>query len=82
MQMAVDAPTTTGGDGDAEMTAAGSADNSLSEEEKLREQEKKELEQLVDPEIKDDVGSSETGLYELVGAFLWLIPCVRPVLYR
>jgi ubiquitin carboxyl-terminal hydrolase 14 len=39
----------------------------LRPEEWYREQEKAELEALVDPSIKSDTGASQTGLYELAG---------------
>jgi hypothetical protein len=39
----------------------------LRPEEWYREQEKTELEALVDPSIKSDIGASQTGLYDLVG---------------
>lgn len=72
VQMAEGAPAAEGGaDGDAEMTAAtgeNTVEEKMSEEERAREKERRELEQLVDPEVRDDVGCSETGLYELVGA--------------
>ncbi|GAW03081.1 ubiquitin carboxyl-terminal hydrolase 6 [Lentinula edodes] len=44
-------------------TVAGGA---LEDEEVYRAREKKELESLVHPDLKADVGSSTTGLYELV----------------
>jgi len=44
-----------------------SAGGELRPEEWYREQEKAELEALVDPSIKGDIGASQTGLYDLVG---------------
>ncbi|KAI9461953.1 hypothetical protein BJY52DRAFT_167947 [Lactarius psammicola] len=43
-----------------------SAGGELRPEEWYREQEKAELEALVDPSIKGDIGASHTGLYDLV----------------
>ncbi|KAI0255580.1 cysteine proteinase [Lactifluus subvellereus] len=56
-------------EGDIEMNGPGpeqSAGDELHPEEWYREQEKAELEALIDPEIKADVGASQTGLYDLV----------------
>lgn len=39
----------------------------LEEESVYREREAKELAELVDPDLKKDVGASQTGLYDLVG---------------
>lgn len=67
VQMAEGAATV---DADAEMvTGENAVEETMTEEERAREKERRELEQLVDPEVRDDVGSSETGLYELVGAY-------------
>lgn len=44
----------------------------LQEEFVYREKELKELEALVDPELKADIGSSVSGLYELVGAYHYI----------
>ncbi|EIM84385.1 cysteine proteinase [Stereum hirsutum FP-91666 SS1] len=64
VQMAEGAATV---DADAEMvTGENAVEETMTEEERAREKERRELEQLVDPEVRDDVGSSETGLYELV----------------
>lgn len=49
----------------ASTTAAGGV---LEDESVYREKELKELEALVHPDLKADVGCSVTGLYELVGA--------------
>jgi ubiquitin carboxyl-terminal hydrolase 14 len=46
-----------------------SAGGELRPEEWYREQEKAELEALVDPSIKGDIGANQTGLYDLVGEF-------------
>jgi ubiquitin carboxyl-terminal hydrolase 14 len=57
------------GGGDVEMTepaAEQAADEELRPEEWYREREKTELEALIDPSIAADVGSSQTGLYDLV----------------
>jgi ubiquitin carboxyl-terminal hydrolase 14 len=43
-----------------------SAGGELRPEEWYREQEKAELEALVDPSIKGDIGANQTGLYDLV----------------
>lgn len=70
VQMAEGGATAAGGDPDAEMvTGENALEETMTEEERAREKERRELEQLVDPEVRDDVGSSETGLYELVGAY-------------
>jgi ubiquitin carboxyl-terminal hydrolase 14 len=53
----------------AEQSAAG---DELRPEEWYREREKAELEALIDPSIKADLGSSQTGLYDLVGKFTLL----------
>ena len=56
-----------------------SAGDELRPEESYREQEKAELEALVDPSIKSDLGASQTGLYDLVGELLsiyYIIICV------
>ncbi|KAF8487156.1 hypothetical protein DFH94DRAFT_703508 [Russula ochroleuca] len=57
------------GGGDVEMSepaAEQSAGDELQPEEWYREREKTELEALIDPSIAADVGSSQTGLYDLV----------------
>jgi ubiquitin carboxyl-terminal hydrolase 14 len=41
----------------------------LEDESKYRERELAELEALINPDIKEDVGASATGLYELVGEY-------------
>ena len=43
------------------------AGGELEEESVYREKELTELETLISPELKDDVGCSVTGLYDLVG---------------
>lgn len=49
-------------------TPAPAADGvELQEEGVYREKEFKELDELVDPELKADIGCSVSGLYELVG---------------
>lgn len=53
----------------AEQPAAG---DELQPEESYREREKTELEALIDPSIKADIGASQTGLYDLVGEFILL----------
>lgn len=53
----------------AEQPAAG---DELQPEEWYREREKTELEALIDPSIKADIGASQTGLYDLVGVFILL----------
>ena len=60
------ATTTEGENADAEKgkTVAGAE---LEDESVYREKEGKELEALIHPEIKSDVGASSTGQYELVG---------------
>ncbi|KAI0270570.1 cysteine proteinase [Gloeopeniophorella convolvens] len=55
--------------GDVEMSETApepAAGDELRPEEWYREQEKAELEALIDPTIKADVGASQTGLYDLV----------------
>jgi ubiquitin carboxyl-terminal hydrolase 14 len=61
------------GGGDVEMSepaAEQSAGDELQPEEWYREREKTELEALIDPSIAADVGSSQTGLYDLVCEFI------------
>jgi ubiquitin carboxyl-terminal hydrolase 14 len=53
----------------AEQLAAG---EELQPEEWYREREKTELESLIDPSIKTDIGANQTGLYDLVGEFILL----------
>ena len=64
------------GGGDVEMTEPvaeqSTAGDELQPEEWYREREKTELEALIDPSIKADVGASQTGLYDLVGAFIFV----------
>lgn len=61
---------------DVEMTEPtaeqSTAVDELQPEEWYREREKTELEALIDPSIKADVGASQTGLYDLVGEFISL----------
>jgi len=58
------------GGGDVEMSEAPAPQPAASEElhpeEWCREREKAELEALIDPSIKADLGASQTGLYDLV----------------
>jgi len=53
----------------AEQPAPG---DELQPEEWYREREKTELEALIDPSIKADIGASQTGLYDLVGESILL----------
>jgi len=54
--------------GDVEMADAdASKGGELQDEEVYREKEAQELDALVDPSVKEDIGTSATGLYELVG---------------
>ena len=65
-------------EGDIEMNGPGpeqSAGDELRPEEWYREQEKAELEALIDPAIKADIGASQTGLYDLAGELI-LLPVV------
>jgi ubiquitin carboxyl-terminal hydrolase 14 len=66
----------TSGGGDVEMTEPAAeqstAVDELQPEEWYREREKTELEALIDPSIKADLGASQTGLYDLVGEFISL----------
>lgn len=66
----------TSGSGDveiSELTAEQSAaSDELHPEEWYREREKTELEALIDPSVKTDIGASQTGLYDLVGKFVLL----------
>jgi len=58
------------GSGDVEMNepaAEQPAPGELLPEEWYRERERTELEALIDPSIKTDIGASQTGLYDLVG---------------
>ncbi len=61
------------GGGDVEMSEPAveqsAAEGELQPEEWYREREKTEVEALMDPSIKADVGASQTGLYDLVGEF-------------
>lgn len=50
----------------AEQPAPG---DELQPEEWYREREKTELEALIDPSVKADIGASQTGLYDLVGEY-------------
>lgn len=72
-------------DGDVNMTDAGpSAEGEgqgkgkavvggeLEDESVYREKEAKELAELVDTDLKKDIGASQTGLYDLVGMCLYL----------
>lgn len=61
---------------ESEAAAEGSASaepavtvESLPEESEARAKELKELEELISPDLKSDVGCSVTGLYDLVGTF-------------
>lgn len=73
---AIGANAETSGGGDVEMTEPAveqsTAVDELQPEEWYREREKTELEALIDPSIKADVGASQTGLYDLVGEFISL----------
>jgi ubiquitin carboxyl-terminal hydrolase 14 len=65
---------TASGGGDVEMNEPAAAEqpapgDELQPEEWYREREKTELEALVDPSIKADIGASQTGLYDLVGEY-------------
>jgi ubiquitin carboxyl-terminal hydrolase 14 len=65
-----EANTQTSGAGDVEMNEPGQeqhSDDELRPEEWYREQERADLEALIDPSIKADIGASQTGLYDLVG---------------
>ena len=53
--------------GDAESMATGKADGELEDESVYRAREIAELETLVHSDVRDDVGCSASGLYELVG---------------
>jgi ubiquitin carboxyl-terminal hydrolase 14 len=70
----VDTQTPSGGD--VEMNEPGpdqSAGDELRPEEWYRERERTELEALIDPSIKADIGASQTGLYDLVGGIILLL---------
>ena len=62
--------------GDVEMSESAAeepaAGDELQPEEWYREREKTELEALIDPSIKTDIGASQTGLYDLVCEFILL----------
>lgn len=65
---ATEADTEVPGPEDVRMTESEpEAGGELRPEEWYREQEKAELEALVDPSIKGDIGASQTGVYDLVG---------------
>lgn len=55
----------TTGDGKGKEKAAAGTD--LEPESVYREKEIKELEELISPDLKSDIGCSVTGLYDLVG---------------
>jgi ubiquitin carboxyl-terminal hydrolase 14 len=61
------------GAGDVEMSEPAAEEpapgDELQPEELYREREKTELEALIDPSIKADIGASQTGLYDLVGEY-------------
>jgi ubiquitin carboxyl-terminal hydrolase 14 len=70
IQSSNEANTQAPGGGDVEMNESGQeqhADDELRPEEWYREQERADLEALIDPSIKADIGASQTGLYDLVG---------------
>lgn len=73
---ATEANAETSGGGDVEMIEPAeeqpAAGDELQPEEWYREREKTELEALIDPSIKADVGASQTGLYDLVGESILL----------
>jgi ubiquitin carboxyl-terminal hydrolase 14 len=71
---ASESTTTTGEEGKGKETAAGE----LEEESVYRQNEIKELEALVDPDLKNDVGCSLSGLYDLVGEHFTLLFLFRP----
>jgi ubiquitin carboxyl-terminal hydrolase 14 len=62
--------------GDVEMSEPAAeqptAADELQPEEWYREREKTELEALIDPSVKADIGASQTGLYDLVCGFILL----------
>lgn len=68
---ATEANAETSSGGDVEMTEPAAEQSTagveLQPEEWYREREKTELEALIDPSIKADIGASQTGLYDLVG---------------
>lgn len=80
----------TGSGSDANAVAASSGDVEMNEpaaeqpaegdelqpEEWYREREKTELEALIDPSVKADIGASQTALYDLVGEFFILLHVV------
>jgi ubiquitin carboxyl-terminal hydrolase 14 len=70
IQPSNEANTQTPGGGDVDMNEPGQeqhVDDELRPEEWYREQERADLEALIDPSIKADIGASQTGLYDLVG---------------
>jgi ubiquitin carboxyl-terminal hydrolase 14 len=50
----------------------------LEDEMTIQARERREVEELVDQELRDDVGSSVSGMYDLVGVLLHLIPPLSP----
>ncbi len=60
------------GEGEGKDKAKEDAGGALEAESVYRERELAELEGLVDPGLKTDVGCSVSGLYELVGASPYL----------
>lgn len=68
---------TTSTDVEPAASAAPQAGGELEDESVYREKELKELEALVAPDLKADTGSSVSGLYDLVGALILRLDCLR-----
>lgn len=54
---------------DSANTQTAEAAGAIPEERDARAEELRQLEELIDPELKNDIGCSVTGLYDLVGKF-------------
>lgn len=68
-------PLASSSSGDAPKYAAG---EELKDESVYREQELKELEALIHPDVKADTGANVSGLYELVGAYYVVFSLCTP----
>lgn len=62
---------------DTSATRSAAEGGELQDERVYREKELAELEALIDEQAKNDVGSSVSGLYELVGKLLYLVSLAR-----
>lgn len=83
--------TTAGPDGDVVMTGAGTTsaeqdkgkatvEGELEDESVYRGKEEKALAELADPDLRQDIGASQTGLYDLVGERAYFVHITMSVL--